>query len=49
LPMPEGAIVLTGTGVVPDSSFTLHVGDVVDISIQSLGTLSNYVVSVGSK
>jgi 2-dehydro-3-deoxy-D-arabinonate dehydratase len=49
LPMPEGAIVLTGTGVVPDSSFTLLVGDVVDISIQSLGTLSNHVVSVGSK
>lgn len=49
LPMPEGAIVLTGTGVVPDSSFTLHVGDVVDISIQPLGTLSNHVVSVGSK
>lgn len=49
LPMPEGAIVLTGTGVVPDSSFTLRVGDVVDISIQSLGTLSNHVISVGSK
>ncbi len=49
LPMPEGAIVLTGTGVVPDSSFTLNIGDVVDISIQSLGTLSNHVVSVGSK
>jgi 2-dehydro-3-deoxy-D-arabinonate dehydratase len=49
LPMPEGAIVLTGTGVVPDSSFTLHVGDIVDISIQGLGTLSNHVVSVGSK
>ena len=49
LPMPEGAIVLTGTGVVPGSSFTLHVGDIVDISIQSLGTLSNHVVSVGSK
>ena len=49
LPMPEGAIVLTGTGVVPESSFTLHVGDIVDISIQALGTLSNHVVSVGSK
>jgi 2-dehydro-3-deoxy-D-arabinonate dehydratase len=49
LPMPEGAIVLTGTGVVPDSSFTLQVGDIVDISIQGLGTLSNHVVSVGSK
>lgn len=49
LPMPNGAIVLTGTGVVPDSSFSLQVGDVVDISIGSLGTLRNDVILVGSK
>ena len=37
---PTGAILLTGTGIVPDSDFTLLSGDVVDISIDGIGTLS---------
>lgn len=41
---PNGAFLLTGTGVVPDSNFTLLAGDVVDISIDGIGTLSNPIV-----
>ncbi len=40
---PDGAFLLTGTGIVPDSDFTLVDGDVVDISIDGIGTLSNVV------
>jgi 2-dehydro-3-deoxy-D-arabinonate dehydratase len=41
---PEGAILLTGTGVVPPNEFTLAAGDVVSISVTGLGTLVNPVV-----
>jgi 2-dehydro-3-deoxy-D-arabinonate dehydratase len=45
---PGGAILLTGTGVVPDAPFTLHAGDVVRIEAGPLGTLENPVTEVGS-
>lgn len=41
---PNGAFLLTGTGIVPDSEFTLEPGDVVDITIDGIGTLRNPVV-----
>ena len=41
---PSGAFLLTGTGIVPDSDFTLHAGDIVDITISGIGTLSNPIV-----
>jgi 2-dehydro-3-deoxy-D-arabinonate dehydratase len=41
---PNGAILLTGTGVVPDSDFTLERDDVVEITIDGIGTLSNPIV-----
>ena len=41
---PSGAFLLTGTGIVPDSDFTLHPGDVVHITITGIGTLSNSIV-----
>lgn len=41
---PAGAFLLTGTGIVPDSDFTLLPADIVDISIDGIGTLSNPVV-----
>jgi 2-dehydro-3-deoxy-D-arabinonate dehydratase len=47
LDFPDGAILLTGTGIVPDADFTLTAGDVVTIGIDGIGTLSNPVVSVG--
>jgi 2-dehydro-3-deoxy-D-arabinonate dehydratase len=47
LSFPVGAFLLTGTGVVPDASFTLRDGDSVRIEVDGLGTLSNPVVRVG--
>ncbi|MGI9244254.1 MAG: fumarylacetoacetate hydrolase family protein [Verrucomicrobiales bacterium] len=40
---PLGAYLMTGTGVVPGSDFSLTSGDVVNITIDGLGTLSNEV------
>lgn len=42
---PDGAVLATGTGVVPGLDFALAEGDRVDISIDGVGTLSNPVVS----
>jgi 2-dehydro-3-deoxy-D-arabinonate dehydratase len=42
--MPAGVFLLTGTGVVPDSSFTLHRGDCVDITISGIGTLTHTII-----
>ncbi len=43
---PHGAVLLTGTGVVPPDSFTLQAGDVVEITISGIGTLRNTVAVV---
>ena len=40
---PKGCFLMTGTGIVPPDSFTLAVGDVIDISIDGIGVLSNPV------
>ena len=40
---PNGAILLTGTGIVPPDDFTLAVGDVVHIDIAGIGRLTNPV------
>jgi len=40
---PHGVILLTGTGVVPDESFTLAAGDRVTIGVSGIGSLSNTV------
>jgi len=37
---------LTGTGVVPDDSFTLRANDVTEIEISGIGTLRNLVAVV---
>ncbi len=41
---PHGVFLLTGTGVVPDSDFTLAPKDIVSISIDGIGTLQNSIV-----
>lgn len=43
---PHGAVLLTGTGVIPPESFTLNEADVVDIHVSGIGTLTNPVVVV---
>jgi 2-dehydro-3-deoxy-D-arabinonate dehydratase len=40
---PQGAFLMTGTGVVPEDDFTLAHGDVIRISIEGIGVLENYV------
>jgi 2-dehydro-3-deoxy-D-arabinonate dehydratase len=41
---PQGALLLTGTGVVPPDDFTLAQGDIVTIEISGIGALTNPVV-----
>lgn len=41
---PNGAFLLTGTGLVPENDFTLEQGDRVSIEITGIGTLVNPVV-----
>ena len=43
---PHGALLLTGTGIVPPDDFTLRPEDAVRISISGIGTLENPVVQV---
>jgi 2-dehydro-3-deoxy-D-arabinonate dehydratase len=40
---PDGAFLMTGTGIVPGDDFTLARGDLIRISIDSIGTLENRV------
>jgi 2-dehydro-3-deoxy-D-arabinonate dehydratase len=40
---PDGVLLMTGTGIVPDDTFTLVPGDRVRISIDDVGTLENPV------
>jgi 2-dehydro-3-deoxy-D-arabinonate dehydratase len=44
---PDGVVLLTGTGIVPDESFTLRADDVVTVAIDGLGALTNPVQVVG--
>lgn len=41
---PDGLVISTGTGIVPELSFSLHAGDTVTIAIDEIATLKNYVV-----
>ncbi len=43
LTFPDGAVLLTGTGIIPPDEFTLHSGDDIRITIAGVGTLHNTV------
>jgi 2-dehydro-3-deoxy-D-arabinonate dehydratase len=43
LSFPDGCFLMTGTGIIPPDHFTLAHGDVVNISIEGIGMLSNTV------
>ena len=43
---PHGAILLTGTGIVPPDTFTLLEHDEVEIEISGIGRLKNHVIAV---
>ena len=40
---PDGCLIMTGTGIVPGSDFTLHSGDEIIITIDNVGRLVNVV------
>ena len=44
--VPETAVLLTGTSLVPDDDFTLQEGDRVSIEMEGIGTLENSVTVV---
>ena len=43
LSFPDGAFLMTGTGIVPPDDFSLQSGDIVSITIEGVGTLTNPV------
>lgn len=45
-PVPELSVLLTGTAIVPDESFTLRADDHVSIDLEAIGTLENDVTVV---
>ena len=40
---PQGCLIMTGTGIVPEHNFTLKTGDTIRITIDAIGTLQNEV------
>jgi 2-dehydro-3-deoxy-D-arabinonate dehydratase len=43
LSFPDGAMLLTGTGIIPPDEFTLQSGDDIRITVDPIGTLQNTV------
>jgi 2-dehydro-3-deoxy-D-arabinonate dehydratase len=48
LPMPAGAVLLTGTGLVPGADVTVEPGDLITVEVDGVATLINPVIRVGS-
>ena len=44
--LPQAAVLMTGTGIIPPQDFTLNEGDIVSISIEKIGILTNKIVLV---
>ena len=42
---PQGAILLTGTGIIPPDDFTLHAGDEIAITIEAITSVRSYCIS----
>ncbi len=45
-PIPLGTVCLTGTGIVPPDDFSLREKDVIEIRIEKIGILRNYVKEI---
>jgi 2-dehydro-3-deoxy-D-arabinonate dehydratase len=43
---PNGCFLLTGTGIIPPSDFTLEVDDRIEIAVDGIGTLTNVVSQI---
>jgi 2-dehydro-3-deoxy-D-arabinonate dehydratase len=46
---PKGCFLMTGTCLVPEDSFTLQIGDQINIDIDDIGRLTNFVGAQSSK
>lgn len=44
---PDGVFLMTGTGIIPPSEFTLEHGDDVEIEVEGIGALRNPVIRLG--
>ena len=44
--VPDGTVVLTGTGIIPPPEFTLQKNDIIQIEIENIGKLRNHVTVV---
>ena len=44
--LPEVAVLMTGTGIIPPQDVTLKEDDIVKINIEKIGTLTNKIVKV---
>jgi 2-dehydro-3-deoxy-D-arabinonate dehydratase len=49
LQFPVGALLMTGTGLVPPSDFTLESGDTVEIEIDGIGRLTNQAMRLEAR
>ncbi|MEM2832121.1 MAG: fumarylacetoacetate hydrolase family protein, partial [Candidatus Caldarchaeum sp.] len=47
--IPVGAVLLTGTGIVPPDDFSLQDNDVVEIWIEKIGVLRNRIRRLSSR
>ena len=46
---PAGALLMTGTGLVPPSDFTLQSGDTVAVEIEGIGKITNQALRLESR
>lgn len=46
LQFPRGALLMTGSGLLPPREFTLQTGDIVTIEVEDIGTLNNPVIEL---
>ncbi len=44
--VPDGTVVMTGTGIIPPPEFTLRTGDTVSIEVEKVGRLINQVIQI---
>ena len=44
--LPDVAVLMTGTGIIPPQDFTLKENDIVEIQIEKIGVLRNKIVLV---
>jgi len=47
--IPQGTVLLTGTGIVPPDDFTLESGDIVEIEVEKIGVLRNKIERLSSR